>query len=304
MKTLDRRLVPGDQRDGEQLGQVAPLGGEQHEERRQHGPPPGDVLGLRDELLARRPAGGCAPRGPGCTRRPGTAPARRAGRRLGQERRRVPEQHRHRGLHRERGADAQPDQDRPVPGGQHQGREEGLVGQLDDEDRAEGEHEGGEVHCQPSLAPTSARLSSRWSRSRADPARGRRRPVDRGPRRRHGAGARRGAGALSGGRHPARRRARPGQHLDDRAIEGVRGAHDVVVLRLRGDHTPSSRETFTGISTRRRAPTWSRGQRGPLDRAAADADRRGLPEDRAAHLGRVVRRPPAPGRCGPDAPSS
>ena len=40
-------------------------------------------------------------------------------------------------LHAEREADADPDRERLVAGGEHEGGDEGLVGQLDREDRAE-----------------------------------------------------------------------------------------------------------------------------------------------------------------------
>ena len=174
---------------------------------------------------------------------------------LGQERRRVAEQHRHRRLHGERRADPEPDQDRAVPGGEHQRREEGLVGQLDHEDGAEGQRQGGEIH----QARTCA------------------------------AGGGRGLG----------------QHLTDRSVEGSRGAHDVVVLRLRVHHDAVEPGDLHrdldavdgdagGLAGRGRA-----GRRGT--RGCRSWWSRGRPSPGPRPPGRVRR---GRGRCAPGGPSS
>jgi hypothetical protein len=65
---------------------------------------------------------------------------------FGQERHRVAEQHRDRGLHQEGEADAEPHEDRAVLRGEHECRQERLVGQLDDEDREKAEGDDYGIH--------------------------------------------------------------------------------------------------------------------------------------------------------------
>jgi hypothetical protein len=59
--------------------------------------------------------------------------------------------------HADQPAYSDPHQDRPVFRRQHQGRQERLVGQLDDEDRAEREHDGGQVHPRSVPSPSRCR---------------------------------------------------------------------------------------------------------------------------------------------------
>ena len=61
------------------------------------------------------------------------------------------------GLHEERQADADPHRERPVAGGEHQRGDEGLVGELDQEDRAERDGDDGEIH--PSNLPGGVRAT-------------------------------------------------------------------------------------------------------------------------------------------------
>jgi len=64
----------------------------------------------------------------------------------GEERRGVAEQHGHHRLHGEGQAHPDPDEQRPVARREHEGRQEGLVRQLDQEDRAERDDDGDRIH--------------------------------------------------------------------------------------------------------------------------------------------------------------
>ena len=71
---------------------------------------------------------------------------------LGQERRRLAEADGDTGLHEERQGDADPDEERTHLGRHDQRRDEGLVGELDDEDGAEGEGHDEEIDHRSSVS--------------------------------------------------------------------------------------------------------------------------------------------------------
>ena len=146
----ERVVVAHHQRGREDLAQVAPLGEEEDREAEGDHAPADDLPGRRlgAELLLG--LGLLLVGVPGATQQQDAADEEHRGREdlddgAGQLGEQPTGRHGDRGLHEERQAHPDPDEQRPEAGRHHERRDEGLVGQLDDEDRAEDDGDGREV---------------------------------------------------------------------------------------------------------------------------------------------------------------
>ena len=148
----DRVLVARRQPRGQQLRQVAPLGEEEHAEAGRHHPQAVHVARSpcrpnSSSASASSSSAALGARARGRPRRPGTAPPTpptTTG--SGSRDSRPPAVTATRHCTRKASGDADPDQQRPVAGRQHQRRDERLVRQLDREDQGERRRHDREVH--------------------------------------------------------------------------------------------------------------------------------------------------------------